>query len=151
LAWLFYSPDSNIIMSDNSNSNSNRIQQRQPQQQAPPPPLPPCCQQPLIQLLDGVLAQSERRVKIAVTEITRILLAHDGTVLQLQYPERSTVLSVTNLYSLLQTLLAVFPAYAKYPSQRDVSLPLHFAASIGNIEVASLLLSKVRIVLTVIA
>ena len=123
-------------MSDHSNSN-----RAQPQQQPPPPS---ACQQPLIQLLDGVLAQSERRVNIAVTEITNILLAHSGTVVQLPHPEMSMLNSVTNLHCLLQTLLTKLPEYASYPSQRCWSFPLHFAASIGNIQVASLLMSKVR-------
>jgi hypothetical protein len=104
-------------------------------------------QQPLIQLLDGVLAQSERRVRVAVTEITRMLLEHDGTILQLPHPESSTLSCVMNLHAVLQTLLNVFPEFASYPSQRDVSLPLHFAASIGNIQVASLLMSKVRLLM----
>jgi hypothetical protein len=123
-------------------SNNNRTQQSQSQ--------PSQCQQPLIQLLDGVLAQSERRVKIAVTEITRMLLDHNGTILQLPHPDQSTLSCVLNLHCLLQTLLQVFPEFASYPSQRDVSLPLHFAASIGNIQVASLLMSKVRRLLIIV-
>lgn len=115
--------------SSNSNSNSTQSQSQ--------------CQQPLIQLLDGVLAQSERRVRIAVTEITRMLKQHNGTVLSLPHPESSTLDSVLNLHAVLHTLLSEVPEFASYPSQRDVSLPLHFAASIGNIQVASLLMSKV--------
>jgi hypothetical protein len=73
-----------------------------------------------------------------------MLLDHNGTILKLPHPDQSTLSCVLNLHCLLQTLLQVFPEFASYPSQRDVSLPLHFAASIGNIQVASLLMSKVR-------
>jgi ankyrin repeat protein len=96
---------------------------------------------PLLQLLDGVLAQSEQSVRIAMTEITRTLL-ENGTVLQLPHPGESPLVSVRNLHAVLHTLLNVFPEFARY--QRDGSSPLHFAASLGDIHVASLLLSKVK-------
>jgi hypothetical protein len=97
---------------------------------------------PLLQLLDGIIAQSETSVGIAMAEITRKLL-EKGTVLRLPHPGESPLLSVINLHAVLHTLLSVFPELARCPSQHDESLPLHFAASLGNIQVASLLMSKV--------
>jgi hypothetical protein len=98
---------------------------------------------PLLLLLDAVLAQSERRVQIAMAEIKRTLL-ENGTVLRLPEADESPLRSFPNLYAVLHTLLDVFPEIARCPSERDGSLPLHFAASLGNVQVASLLMSKVR-------
>lgn len=97
---------------------------------------------PLLLLLDGILSQSEERAQPPLVEITRLLRESDVHLI-LPHPDISLTRSAANLLAVLEALLSVQPELVSFPSQRDGSLPLHFAASLGNVQVASLLLGKV--------
>lgn len=101
---------------------------------------------PLLLLLDGIMSKSEDRTLAAVTEINR-LLGRKNVAYVLPHPGQSPATCAANLSTIIGALLQVHAELASLPSQRDGSLPLHFAASLGNVQVASLIMSKVRFAL----
>jgi ankyrin repeat protein len=88
---------------------------------------------PLLLLLDGVLSQSEQTVNLALQQIQTI----DPT---LQNLGKTPLRSSSALELVVQRLISIQPNLARVSSEADGSSPLHFAASIGNVRVASLLL-----------
>lgn len=95
---------------------------------------------PLLFLLDGCLSQDEDRVAEAVAEIRQL-----GVPLSLQLPSNSPCRDGAALCHVLYRLLHRHPAYCQYRSEHDGSLPLHFAASLGNVEAARIIFEKVRV------
>ena len=93
---------------------------------------------PLLLLLDGILSQDETRVDSAVREILPLL----QTPFPLP-PGESIVRNRTLLYQLLYALLSARPDLCQIPSLHDNSLPLHFASSLGDVQVLNLILSTV--------
>mmetsp|Transcript_27074 Transcript_27074/g.39615 ORF Transcript_27074/g.39615 Transcript_27074/m.39615 type:complete len:166 (+) Transcript_27074:125-622(+) len=85
---------------------------------------------PLLRLLDSWMSRNDRQVQEVYTEI-QTCIPH----LRLVHPSPTSV---------LQTLLDHSPSLATIASEQDGSLPLHFAASLGNVAVASMIYSKVR-------
>jgi hypothetical protein len=108
---------------------------------------------PLLFLLDGVLSQDDDRVNEAVHEIQRLVpsLQPAATVA----PSDNTALATTatasaslctdsvQLCRIVTALLEHCPELASVRSEHDGSLPLHFAASLGNVQVAQTILEKV--------
>ena len=105
---------------------------------------------PLLLLLDGILSQDESQARRATSQMVDLVpsLAHE-------FPENvndgaeassSSVLSwlrsTERLTRVIRRLMEAFPRLASVPSKHDGSLPLHFAASIGNVQVARLLLEN---------
>jgi ankyrin repeat protein len=78
---------------------------------------------PLLLLLDGMLSRDQARVDEALRTIT-------GSSTSTQPPP---------LLEMLSTYLQASPEVAAIPSSHDGSLPLHFAASLGNVQVAELI------------
>jgi hypothetical protein len=101
---------------------------------------------PLLFLLDGVLSRDEVRVATAVNEIAQLIHPHqlfpDGANTTAAHESPCT--SQAALCYILTCLLTHHPEFASMRSEHDGSLPLHFAASLGNVQVASIILSKVN-------
>ena len=105
---------------------------------------------PLLLLLDGILSQDESQARSATSQMVDLVPS-----LGLEFPEKfndgaeassSAVLpwlrSTERLTRVIRRLMEAFPLLASVPSKHDGSLPLHFAASIGNVHVARLLLEN---------
>jgi len=108
---------------------------------------------PLLLLLDGILSQDEQSTSTALKQIERL----DPAFQYLQSIETGSVTgstpgpeyesplrSASALEGIVERLLTIKPELARVASESDGSLPLHFAASIGNIRVAALLLDHHR-------
>ena len=109
---------------------------------------------PLLLLLDGILSQDESQARLATSQMARLVpslaheipkgVNHDGN--DESSASTSAVLpwlrSTERLARLIRHLMEAFPRLASVPSEHDGSLPLHFAASIGNVQVARLLLEN---------
>jgi ankyrin repeat protein len=93
---------------------------------------------PLLLLLDSILSQDEARTSQALAQIQAIV------PLMKPWSEDNPMRSAVALESIVQTLMKHQPQLAQIASKHDSSLPLHFAASIGNIRVAHLLLEQFR-------
>jgi hypothetical protein len=91
---------------------------------------------PLLVLLDGVLAQDEERTSWATEEINK---ACHGRLL----PQASPIQSRPSLIAAVEYALRYQPLWATTPSEHDGSYPLHFASSLGNVQVASIILRAV--------
>jgi ankyrin repeat protein len=90
---------------------------------------------PLLLLLDGVLSQDEQRTREAVHQI------QDSNIPGLPEEELPRLLSsASTLEQMVASLMKHRPEWAAVASARDGSLPLHFAASIGSIPLARLIL-----------
>lgn len=85
---------------------------------------------PLANLLEGVHSQRRNQVAEAMTQIRRLM--HPSA------PDGSSV----GLFDVIRLVLATHPELA-YKKRDDGSLPLHHAASLGDIPIAKLLLAKV--------
>ena len=92
---------------------------------------------PLVQLLEGVHGKQRERIDEAMAQIRALLklspsdrLDMDGT------PDR--------LCNIVRLVLSRIPELACVVNPDDGSLPLHHAASLGDIAVTELLLSTVR-------
>lgn len=96
-----------------------------------------CGVTPLLFLLDGVLAQDERRVGEALQEMKSLGCLPSP-------PNISPCTSKQSLLEVLSALLDADPQSASVKSEHDDSLPIHFAASLGSVQVTKLILSKVR-------
>ena len=95
---------------------------------------------PLLFLLDGCLSRDEDRVQEALQEIVEVM----GPAGRMPALAASPCVCPLALCQVLTALLAVRPDFCRLPSEHDGSLPLHFAASLGNVEVASIVFHKVR-------
>ena len=112
---------------------------------------------PLLLLLDGILSQDEQSTGAALAQIEKL----DPTIQYLHHmqppqgssgsdspdsPElyESPLRSASTLECIVGRLLAIKPHLARVASESDGSLPLHFAASIGNLRVVALLLNHHR-------
>lgn len=96
-----------------------------------------CSATPLLFLLDGLLSQDEQRVDEAVEEISSM---------GCEVPEDSPCNSKSALCQVLTSLLDIYPELASMSSNHDGSLPLHFAASLGYVPAAAIVLSKVSLI-----
>ena len=94
---------------------------------------------PLLFLLDGCLSQDEERVQEALQEIVEVI----GTK-RMPSLAASPCVCPQALCLVLTALLTVRPDFCRRPSEHDGSLPLHFAASLGNVQVAYIVFQKVR-------
>lgn len=112
---------------------------------------------PLLLLLDGILSQDELCTNAALSQIEQIdpsfryhkciplspnskhSSADDSCIIR-----DSPLRSASALEAIVERLLAIQPHLAQVSSENDGSLPLHFAASIGNIRIASLLIRHYR-------
>jgi len=97
---------------------------------------------PLLFLLDGCLSNDADRVEEAVQEI-RDLGVHLHQHHQLDDAHMLLNPATGALCRVLQALLAQYPEYCQYQSEHDGSLPLHFAASLGNVAAARIIWDKV--------
>ena len=89
---------------------------------------------PLLQLLDAVISQDDLRIQLSMNEVRGMLPPF------VVLPDVST----THLAEIVRSLLRNYPNLASTASLQDGSLPLHFAASLGSVGVASALFSVVR-------
>jgi ankyrin repeat protein len=121
---------------------------------------------PLLLLLDGILSQDEQSTSIALEQIKKLdpSLASittsgsenekddsddnddnlDDSPASSSSSSLSPLRSASVLEDIVGRLLGIQPHLARIPSENDGSLPLHFAASIGNIRVTALLLHHYR-------
>lgn len=108
---------------------------------------------PLLLLLDGILSQDEQSTDTALRQMEKIdpafhylhsiqtdSIADSSSSSEYESPLRSA----SALEEIVKRLLTIKPHLAAVASESDGSLPLHFAASIGNIKVAALLLDHHR-------
>lgn len=102
---------------------------------------------PLLLLLDGILSQEQNQIRDAMAQISSIvrkarkpapLTGPNGAMAT---PDSDRV----PLSEAVRMLLEADPSLVSVPSDHDNSLPLHFAASLGSVRVASLLIAKVRV------
>ena len=93
--------------------------------------MPAASTTPLLLLLDSVLCQDREQLETAMNQV-RILLQRD-------------VPRHLPLSAIVRQLLTASPNLAMILSEHDNSLPLHFAASIGDIAVAELLIASVSL------
>lgn len=121
---------------------------------------------PLLLLLDGVLSRDEARVTDAMNDIIHKLRvysicssslsggadcehsstrtpSHSQPQHYTQFIE-SPCTCAASLELVLSALLDQYPDLARIPSDHDGSLPLHFAASLGNVPAAQAILRSVR-------
>jgi ankyrin repeat protein len=91
---------------------------------------------PLLCLLDAILSQDAVKTATALEQIQD--LVNIGPL------QESPLRSASALEHIVQSLMMHHPYLAQVASSNDHSLPLHFAASIGNTRVAGLLLEKHR-------
>lgn len=98
---------------------------------------------PLLLLLDGILSWNEERLELALGEI-RILLKNVG-IYHIDLPEYNVSLldSSSNLLYIIERLVLLYPQFCAIPSRHDGSLPLHFAASLGDPQIAAVILRSV--------
>ena len=94
---------------------------------------------PLLFLLDGCLSRDEDRVQEALEEIAEVMRPAG----RMPALAASPCVCPLALCQVITALLAVRPDFCRLPSEHDGSLPLHFAASLGNVEVASIVFHKV--------
>lgn len=94
---------------------------------------------PLLRLLDCILSQDAERTRCTVRSIC-MDLKEVGRSLEL---DTSPLMSAASLCTVIQELLSAFPQYAKIPSAHDGSLPIHFAASLGSVEAARIIIDAV--------
>mmetsp|Transcript_23188 Transcript_23188/g.54739 ORF Transcript_23188/g.54739 Transcript_23188/m.54739 type:complete len:625 (-) Transcript_23188:159-2033(-) len=112
---------------------------------------------PLLQLLDGILSQNEEHTNAALAQIEKLdpCFGHHNFIPTPSKPHNfssdnaclicdSPLRSSSALEAIVRRLLAVQPHLAQVSSESDGSLPLHFAASIGNIRIAALLIGHYR-------
>lgn len=108
---------------------------------------------PLLLLLDGILSQDEQSTDTALRQIEKLDPAFqylqniqtDSIAGPSSSPEyESPLRSASALEEIVKRLLTIKPHLAAVASESDGSLPLHFAASIGNIKVVSMLLNHHR-------
>lgn len=93
---------------------------------------------PLAKLLEGIHSQRRDQVDSAMTQIrARLLEASDLFVM-----DRSSA----GLREVIRLSLSKHPELACAVNPEDGSLPLHHAASLGDIPICQLLLATVRIV-----
>ena len=105
---------------------------------------------PLLLLLDSFLSQDSERIREARARIRQIVAnASDGNpalkAAALAPIDNRSASSTCTLLQDVDMILAAFPNLASVASDHDGSLPLHFAASIGNVQVATRILSQVRL------
>jgi ankyrin repeat protein len=111
---------------------------------------------PLLLILDGVLSQDEDRVaqalqEIAIARVLPIPILNGSSPSDLMGTTGPPTTATSNasssdaLLNFLRALLEATPSLAGIASSHDGSLPLHFAASLGDVRVASLLLDYVRV------
>jgi ankyrin repeat protein len=93
----------------------------------------------LLLLLDGILSQDENSTLSALQQI-ETLVPSLGPLLGSEHC--NPLRSVSVLERVIEGLLRHHPHLAKVKSENDGSLPLHFAASIGNVRVAFLLMEQ---------
>jgi hypothetical protein len=86
---------------------------------------------PLLLLLDSVVSQDRERLELAIQQI------HELVDRELPVMPR--------ISDIVKNLLEVHPNLAFVPSEHDNSLPMHFAASIGDTDVANILYRYVRL------
>jgi len=91
---------------------------------------------PLTLLLDAILFQNADQVTTALNQIR--------TLVNLEHLHESPLQSIRALEEIVQALMKHHPQLAKVPSSRDKSLPIHYAASIGNTNIARPLLRMHR-------
>jgi ankyrin repeat protein len=99
---------------------------------------------PLLLLLDSILSQEPDRIRQARARISETV--EKAGITPNTFEERalpSPGAAANNIVQDVKILLSAFPNLASVPSSHDGSLPLHFAASIGNVQVAHLLLQAV--------
>lgn len=94
---------------------------------------------PLLLLLDSVLSQEADRIRDARTRIREMVAKLNPALAARPAPKGSSAL----LHD-VEMLLTAFPNLASVESTHDGSLPLHFAASIGDVRVARRILTQVR-------
>jgi len=108
---------------------------------------------PLLLLLDGVLSQDEESTDTALKQMAKLdpkfqyfqsSEAQPADSINFVFEYRSPLHSASRLEAIVERFLIVKPDLARVASESDGSLPLHFAASIGNIRVASVLLNNHR-------
>lgn len=104
---------------------------------------------PLLLLLDGILCHDEHSIATALNQIKKIdpdfqFVESIETDSSPSSEYESPLHSASALERIVERLLKVKPELARVASESDGSLPLHFAASIGNIKVTALLLDHHR-------
>lgn len=115
---------------------------------------------PLLLLLDGILSKDEQSTSVALEQMKQLDPSLGSITFTAKddddnddenndnYDEKDSSLSHLRSASVLENivgrLLSIQPHLARIPNESDGSLPLHFAASIGNIRVAALLLHYYR-------
>lgn len=93
---------------------------------------------PLLLLLDTVLSQEADRIRDARTRIRQVVAK-----VNLGLAGRPLQQGANYLMQDVDLLLTAFPNLCSVQSTHDGSLPLHFAASIGDVKVATRILSQV--------
>lgn len=96
---------------------------------------------PLLLLLDGVLSQDETRTREAVSLISEKLRELHQVLPTTGCPLNSR----PALHAIVYALLSACPDDISVRSSHDNSLPLHFAASLGDIHVANMILMQVSV------
>jgi hypothetical protein len=92
--------------------------------------MPAASTTPLLLLLDSVLCQDREQLETAMNQVRKLL--------------RIDVPPLANLSDVVGILIKTRPDLALVSSEHDNSLPLHFAASIGDVSVADILIAAVR-------
>jgi ankyrin repeat protein len=93
---------------------------------------------PLLLLIDGLLSQDEQQILTATGQMASMLLR----LREIHLPLPAESPTPQDICRILHVVLGAFPDLASTPSKYDGSLPLHFAASLGEVDMAALILNK---------
>lgn len=97
----------------------------------------------LLKLLDGVLSQDQQFTDAAIEQMQKLDPGFDAGS-GCSSGCDSPLQCASALENIVERLMKIKPDLARVASESDGSLPLHFAASVGNIKVAALLLKQHR-------
>jgi hypothetical protein len=91
---------------------------------------------PLLLLLDGLLSGDVVRIQNVIDQVKPLV--------PFQVEASALLSEPASLHRFLKKYVEASPHIASVKSLHDGSLPLHFAASWGDVEVARLILERVR-------
>jgi hypothetical protein len=95
---------------------------------------------PLLLLLDSFLSHDDEQIHDTISQVEELLKSSKRCSNLNTGSDQALNFAGNIVYDLLET----FPNLASVASAQDGSLPLHFAASLGDVNIASVIYHKVN-------